>query len=154
MAAYSVSFSRINTDNVTIGTLIGGAALPRRCRIYHILIGNRATPADNAVTYHIQRITADGSGGTAVTPVKLDPASAASVAAARDAPVTTEPTYTLNEVALVISKNMRPTVQWVCSREGAEIVTPATAASGVGVRSVTPTPAAYIEQACIHFIEE
>lgn len=152
MARYTVNFNDTNSDNTSLGYVYQPASPTRRPAIRHIILGSKAAPADNAVQYEFQRMTAENGtpGGTSVTPSKLDPADGAALTLARTAP-TGEPTLTANEYPLIIPKNMRPTVQWIAS-PGFELVIPATAANGISCVADTPTTA-YAESCVIMFTE-
>lgn len=121
-----------NTANTTPIELRSATTI--RPRLYDLIIGSDATPADNCAQYDIQRTTTVGSGGSAGTPVALDPGDPAALGAFRIAD-TAEPVYTASTVMLSIAVNQRATFRWVAAPMG-EIVLPA-AANGVGVRSVT-----------------
>ena len=120
-----------------------------RPRIYDLLVGSTATPADNALEWILQRYTAAGTA-TSVTPAKLDPGDpAASATAGQDH--TVEPTYTSNEIVLDFPMNQRSTQRWVAA-PGGEIVLPATGANGVGVQPVHGSFTGSVT-ACLHFEE-
>ena len=152
MANYATSVADTNTDNTSLGYVYQPASPTRRPRLYDILLASAATPADNAVNYEFQRMTAENAtpGGTAITPQALDPADGTALTLSRSAP-TGEPTLTASAYLLQIPKNMRPTVRWV-ARQGGELVIPATAANGISVVADTPTTA-YAERCTIHFAE-
>ncbi|MFC3071481.1 hypothetical protein ACFOHH_04400, partial [Shinella pollutisoli] len=57
-----------------------GTAL-RRIAVHDFVLGTDGTPADQAMTYDVSRITALGTG-TSITPTKLDPADGAFLGAA------------------------------------------------------------------------
>jgi hypothetical protein len=120
-----------------------------RPRIYDLIFGSNATPADNALNWLLQRYTAAGTA-TAVTPQPLDPADPAATASAGENH-TAEPTYTSNAILLNISANQRSTQRWVAS-PGGELVLPATAANGVGVQPVHSSFTGEV-QTTIHYEE-
>lgn len=130
MARYSVDGAQnvASPDDTTL-SITGDATTPRRMKIYDFTIGSSATPADNALVHTCQRATAAGTS-TAVTPESLDPADAAALNDSGENH-TVEPTYTANAIVWKISANQRATYRWVAA-PGSEIVTPATAANGVG----------------------
>ena len=127
---YSAVGSDTNTAATTMWTLTSAATI--RPRIYEILIGSVATPADNAWEFILGRSTAAGTS-TAFTPVALDPADPASLAAA-GFNHSAEPTYTANAYLLRIAGNQRAAVRWIAA-PGSEHVLPATAANGAGFLS-------------------
>jgi len=153
MARYSAHGSDTNTDNTTIFYISASATVPRRTKVYDILIGSKDTPADKAVGYEFQRLTAENTpGGTAVTPRLLDPGDViASTNKPREAP-TGEPTYTAGEIVLYIPLNQRATMRWVAA-PGGELVTPAVADDGLGCVADTPAASAFASSCCMHFEE-
>lgn len=146
---YTVDGSDTNTDATTILYVAANSSTP--FAIYHIILGSRAAPADNAASYTFQRFSAENGtpGGTAKTPQAIDPRTVAAVSNAVDAP-TGEPTYTANANLLPISKNMRATVQWIAN-PGSELIA-VTTDNGIGCKAVSPSTA-YIEQCTIMFEE-
>ena len=150
MAKYSVDGQDTNTASTTLVGVDAGAT-PRRGKVYDLLIGSDATPADNAAEYNLQRYTVDGTS-TAVTPQPLDPADAAALAEAGEAH-SVEPTYTANAVLLNFMTNQRATFRWVAA-PGGEIVYPATADNGVGVQVITVAGSAVNTGVTLHFEEQ
>lgn len=134
MAKYSIDGQDTNNAATTIVGFTADATRPRRSKLYDVIVGSDATPADNAAEYNIQRIVATGTS-TAITPQPLDPADAATETDAGEAH-SIEPTYTSNAVLGNIMSNQRATVRWVAS-PGGELVIPATASNGLGFLSVT-----------------
>ena len=95
MAKYAVELNRTASATASLGTVIADATRPRRGKLYDVIFGSEATPADNAFRYIVQRITAAGTS-TAVTPQALDPGDAATEFDAGENH-TIEPTYTRSE---------------------------------------------------------
>ena len=151
MAKYSIDGQDTNTAATTILGVTADATRPRRSKIYDVLIGSDATPADNAAEYNLQRVTAAGTS-TSVTPQPLDPADAATETDSGEAH-SIEPTYTSNAVLLNLMSNQRATVRWVAA-PGGELVIPATASNGVGLVVVTVAGSAVNTGATIHFDEQ
>ncbi len=149
MPKYSIDGQDTNTASTTILGVDAGTTA-RRIKVYDLLMGSDATPADNAAEYNLQRYTVDGTS-TAVTPVALDPADPAALAEAGEAH-SVEPTYTANAVLLNWSQNQRATFRWVAA-PGSEMVIPATTDSGVGILSVTVAGSAVNMTATILFEE-
>lgn len=149
MAKNAVELTRTASTTASLGSITADATRPRRIRIYYCMIGSGATPAENAFEMRIRRITAAGTS-TAVTPVALDPASAATEFDAGENH-TVEPTYTANSELHAMAFNQRSTVQWYAPPYG-ELVIPATASNGVGFD--TPTAATVSIRAMIHADEE
>ncbi len=137
MAGYSVTLQRTGSTSASLGSLSAPGSSMRRVKIYDAIFGSEATPADNAFLWQYQRTTAAGTS-TAVTPQPLDPADAACAAVAGQNH-TVEPTYTANAILLTVPLNQRPTFRWV-AKDGKELVIPATANAGIGIK--TPTASA------------
>lgn len=149
MAKYAVEMNRTASTTASVGSWVADATRPRRIKLYDIVFGSEASPADNAFQYVIQRVTAPGTL-TAVTPSPLDPADAATESDAGEN-CTVEPTYTANLVMLSISINQRATFRWVAA-PGGELVCPATASNGFGVK--TPSASAVAITATVHGDEQ
>lgn len=149
MAAYAVKLARTASTTASLGTVGADATRPRRGKLYDIIFGSEATPADNAFLYTIQRCTALGTS-TAVTPQPLDPADATTESDA-GTNHTIEPTYTSNAILLTVGLNQRATFRWVAS-PGCELVYPATASNGLGVQ--TPTSSAVAISATLQYQEQ
>lgn len=136
----------VGTDKTVIALLSSTSVRP--C-LYEFTLGSSATPADVATLFQIMRLTAVGTEGSGFTPVPLD---AADAAAAADYAVahSAEPTYTASSQLWGSALNQRATFRWVAN-PGGEIVAPASANNGVGLKSAssggTPT---YIGQ-MFHF---
>ena len=121
-----------------------------RGRLYDVIFGSSATPADNAITWRVSRSTAVGTEGTGVVPAPLDvgdPASLFDGAQAHSA----EPTYTAATELLEIPQNQRATFRWVAAPEG-EFVTPATASNGIGIAAIHASFVGATE-ATFHWVE-
>lgn len=121
------------TDKTILGLTSAATVRPE---LHYLSLGSGATPADQATTLVLKRYTAAGTA-TAVVPIALDPASPAALAAAGENH-TVEPTYTAASELFSIPVNQRNTVQWWAA-PGGEIVLPATAANGVGIKSLSST---------------
>lgn len=131
-------------------TIIGlTSATTVRPRLYEIVIGSAGTPEDTYSLFRVKRYTAAGTA-TAFTPIALDPADPAALAAI-GSNHTVEPTYTANSQLLTIPMNARSTVRWVAA-DGGELVAPATAANGLGLSFIT-TSATIDHYATFHWME-
>jgi hypothetical protein len=131
---YQVFGNNISTTstNKTMLTLISTAAI--RATIYDFSVGTEGTPADTSYVFTIQRTTAAGTGGAAVTPVVLDPGDPAATATSvsGSTAITVEPTYTANAFGFgPMGINQRATYRWVAA-PGGELIAPSTAAAGWG----------------------
>jgi hypothetical protein len=149
VALMSIPLRRTASTTASLGSITADATRPRRFRLYDVLVGSEASPADNAFLYVFQRCTAAGTT-TGVTPRNLDPASATTeLDAGQNA--TVEPTYTASTELLFIPVNQRATMRWVAA-PGCELVFPATASNGVGIQ--TPTSSAVVITATCYVNEE
>jgi hypothetical protein len=110
------------------------AATTTRGRIYDILIGSDATPADVATEFNLIRGTVSGTGSSTPTPRALDPADPAALLSAKVGTFSGQ-TKSSNSSLLNIALNQRATFRWVAAPDG-EIVVPATSDNWVGVESI------------------
>ena len=133
MANYSATHQTPAGTTLTILNLISTAAI--RPRVYDIIMGSDAAPADTAGEFIVTRTTAVGTGGTGVTTTPLDPLSVASTATATGGTFSGEPTYAAVNL-LMLALNQRVTFRWAAFKPGAELVASATASNGIGTRSV------------------
>jgi hypothetical protein len=145
---YSIDGQATNDADDTILALISATTI--KPKIYDLILGSDATPADNAAEYNLQRFTAEGTS-TSVTPRPLDPDDPAALASAGENH-TVEPTYTADLIMLQWAQNQRATFRWVAA-PGGEIILPATANNGVGVRVVTVAGSAVNTNCVIHYEE-
>lgn len=130
---YSINGTRsVASPTQTLLTLVSAATI--RPKIYDLIMGSNATPADNALEWLLQRFTVAGTAGSSVTPAPLDPADPAALASAGQAH-SAEPTYTSAKVLLDVAMNQRSTQRWVAA-PGGELISPATAANGIGVQPI------------------
>lgn len=122
----------------TILTLISAATV--RPGIYKIGIGCVATPADQTTSWGILRFTAVGTEGSGFTPTALDPSSPAALSDCGVGVFSVEPTYTASSHLFQASIYQR--APFVFSCEGHEIIAPATANNGLGLKSLSSTATA------------
>ena len=135
MARYSASGSQnlpASSTPITALTIASQSTVHRNI-IYDIVIANVGAPADLVTLHTIQRITAVGTAGSAVTPSLLDIADRASQSAVGENH-SSEPTYTSATELLEIPLNHRATFRWVAA-PGGEIITPATNNAGIGAKA-------------------
>jgi hypothetical protein len=149
MAKYAVECNRTASTTLSVGTVTADGTRPRRGKLFDLMFGSEATPADNVFLWQVQRCTAAGTS-TGVTPFPLDPADAATEADAGENH-TVDATVTANAILLSIPLNQRASYRWVAA-PGGELVYPATAANGLAVR--TPTATAVAVSATVHFEEQ
>jgi hypothetical protein len=137
MAKYAVAMTRTASTVASLGTITSSATV-RRTKIYDMIFGSQASPADNVFQYIVTRCTAPGTN-SAVTPAPLDPADAAALTVVGQLN-TVEPTGN-TPTLLSVELNQRATLRWVAA-PGSELVTPATASNGVGIQTPTATAVA------------
>ena len=137
MANYGAEISKATTSTTTgIGSIEAPAASQRRVKLYDLIFGSGATPADNVFVVEINRSTTVATG-TLVTPNALDPADAAAVTLVKSN-LTVQGTNTAGSIPLSFALNQRATFRWVAA-PGSELVIPATALNGLHIN--TPTAA-------------
>jgi hypothetical protein len=128
----------IGTDKAILNLFRSVATPTSRARIFDILIGCKATPADAASQFAIQRTTAVGTEGSGYSPVNLDPDGPSSQSDFGVGVFSAEPTKTSAKELLALSMNQRATVRWVAS-PGGELVLPATQNNGACLNCVGST---------------
>jgi hypothetical protein len=148
MANMAIPLQRTASTSASVGSMTSDATRPRRARVYDILLGSEASPADNAFLWRFRRCTAAGTS-TGVTPRNLDPADATTEFDAGQNH-TVEPTYTAGSELLEVALNQRATFRWVAA-PGGELVIPATASNGIGVE--TPTASAVTVTSTVYLCE-
>jgi hypothetical protein len=141
MANYSVNNSFGGTLQATTSsykTLVqvnaATATELRRGKVFDVMFGTLGTPADQTYQFDISRTTASGTA-TTITPASLDVADGAACTAAF-ANYTAEPTYTSSTSLFTLGINQRASYRWVAA-PGSELVWPATASNGLGLRAVS-----------------
>ena len=134
MARYTASGSQNLASSAITALTVAAQSPAHRNEVYDINIGNVGAPADLVTLHTIQRITAVGTAGSAVTPGLLDLADRASQSAAGENH-SSEPTYTSATELLEIPLNHRATFRWVAA-PGSELITPATNNSGLGAKAL------------------
>ena len=147
MRRYAITHQTPAGTNLTILCLVGVATT--RGRIYDIVIGSDATPADIATEFNLIRGTVSGTG-TGVTPRALDPGDPAALLAGEGGTFATQ-TKTASSDMLQIALNQRATFRWVAAPDG-EIIVPATADNWVGIESIGSGGTPNIN-ATIHYLE-
>lgn len=150
MGLYSVAHQTAAGTDLPIINLTGSAAI--RVKLYDLVLGSDAAPADVAGEFVVDRTTGVGTGGTALTENPLDPLTVAATAAAVGGTFTTAPVDTANSNLLMIPLNQRATFRWVAA-PGSELISTASASNGLmlnctGMSSGTPNM-----NACIFWSE-
>ena len=149
MAKYAVELNRTASTTNSLGNMVADATRPRRGRVTDYIIGSEAAPADAAILWVLGRISTAGTS-SAVTPAPLDPADAATECDAGENHTSTEPTY--GTTMLSIALNQRATFRWVAGPDG-ELVWPATASNGFGIKTPTISTGTPVITATVHFGE-
>lgn len=111
-----------------------GASTLRRGWIYDVSVGTDGTPADNAMTYQIDRQTTLGTGTTGSTPLDSSDAVALLVCTNN---YTVEPTITASTAMWTLGVNQRASYRLVLA-PGGEFIVPATNVNGIGLRAKSP----------------
>lgn len=142
MARYSLSNSHATPSALTTTyktqwdlTAATGATTLRRAWIYDLACGTDGTPADNTVTYIVNRQTTTGTRTVAV-PAPLDFGDAAALIVG-GVVTTIEPTITAATQLVEIATNQRASYRWVAA-PGGELVVPAVNVAGIGGRAKSP----------------
>ena len=148
---FACDFQRTASTTASLGSMTADATRPRRLRVYDVMFGSEATPADAAILWTFQRCSAAGTS-TGVTPTNLDSASSTTEYDAGENH-TIEPTYTATLILLNIPLNQRATFRWVAA-PGGELVMPATASNGFGIQTDTISTGTPVITATIHADEE
>lgn len=148
MPSYAVELNRTASTTLSVGALVADATAPRRAKIFRLVCGSEAAPADASFLWQLQRCTTAGTG-TAVTPQAIDPADPAAINDAYENH-TVDPTLTANAILLSVPLHQRATFHFYAV-PGREIVIPGTASNGVAVR--TPTANAVVVTATLHYEE-
>jgi hypothetical protein len=133
MRRYSGSGSAAAGTNLTIAEILA-VGTTTRARIYDIIVGSDATPADIADKFRIIRGTVSGTGTTTFVPTALDPADPASLMSCKLGTFSGQ-TKTANSQLLEIALNQRATFRWVAVPDS-ELIIPATADNWVGLESI------------------
>lgn len=127
-SVYADNIAAQNSATVPQAQIVGAATI--RPKIYDLMLGSPSVPADQAASWCLRRSTTASAGGTAVTPVPIDPGDPASLASAMVAPGMGAPTLTAGLFLLQWAQNLRATFRWVAA-PGKELVIPATANNGI-----------------------
>jgi len=138
MRRYTSPAATAAGSNLTILEVI--ASTSTRIRIYDMIVGSSASPADVATDFNVIRGTVSGSG-TSVTPRKIDSADPSALATSQQGTFTGQ-TKTSNSSIMDLALNQRATFRWIAPQDG-ELVVPATSDNWIGLESIasggTPT---------------
>lgn len=133
MRRYTADGQTAAGTNLTIAEVLAVGATTR-ARIYDIIIGSDATPADVATEFNLIRGTVSGTPTTTVTPRALDPGDPASLMSLKVGTFSGQ-TKTANSSLMNIALNQRATFRWVAVPDG-ELVIPATTDNWIGLESI------------------
>ena len=149
MAKYASAHQTAAGSDLGLINLANGATV--RAMLYELIIGSDATPSDLAGELVVNRTTAAGAGGTALTESPLDSLTVAATTAATGGTFTAQPTDTASTDLLMIGLNQRATFRWVTEITSA-LIGIAAAANGLFLRSVANGGTANLN-CTIHFAE-
>ena len=147
MAKYSIQANDTADNTLANGGVVVGSQ-SRRVKIYDLVFGSEATPADNIFLWTVDRGNTGPGTSSAVTPSPFDMADAAANSTAGEN-YTVNPTLGVNLLAIPL--NQRATFRWVAS-PGSELVMPGAANSSIVTR--TPTGPAVVVTMTMLFSEE
>jgi hypothetical protein len=151
MAKMIVPMRRTLDTAKSVGSLVADATRPRRGKVYYFCCGSEAAPADQSILWQLQRITAAGTS-TGVTPRPVNPADVATELDAGENH-TAEPTYTASTDLITVPVHQRSTFKWEAPPDG-ELIYPATASNGFGVRTPTISSGTPVVTAAVHVDEQ
>lgn len=144
MAVYAAGgqLAALTTTLKTAIAVFVGATLPRRLKFFDINVSQGGSPAstDTNIEFDFTRVSAATAGtGTALVPVKADPADGPCIATSK-VNFTIEPTVYDDVTGLLpmfqIYLNQRAPYRWqTYLGSGAELVVAATASVGAGLRT-------------------
>lgn len=134
MAKFGATMQRTASATLAVGSLTAAASNMRRAKVYDLMFGSEATPADNAFLWQVQRCTTAGTAGTNPTPLSLDAADSLASTIVCGQAHSADPTG--STVLMTVPLNQRASFRWV-SAPGGELIIPATASNGV--KFETPT---------------
>lgn len=149
MAKFGVTMQRTASTSLATGSLTAAASNMRRAKVYDLLFGSEATPADNAFLWQVQRCTTAGTAGTNPTPLALDAADSLATSIVAGQAHTVDPTGAT--ILMSIPLNQRASFRWVAA-PGGELVIPATASNGV--KFETPTAGGLVAVTCSAMFDE
>lgn len=141
--------SETGTANKTAVSVIGATTV--RPRVYEFTMGITTAPnsTDQQGAFAIGRWTTSAGTTTSATPNPVDPSDVASTSTA-GITYTAEPTYAATYL-FSNAMNQRATFRWVAV-PGYELVNPATATTGIGLKNVAIT-ASSVFTGTLYFFE-
>lgn len=139
-ARYGSNFSATNTASSTVPMSVITTGGTKRVRVYGLIVGCEAAPANQASQFSFRRTSARGTSSATVTPNPLDPADGAFLGTF-DTGWSGNPTITANSDLEQLSMNQQATAQ-IMLGPGYEMVIPLTSGAGIALMSVATTAAA------------
>jgi hypothetical protein len=153
MARYALSGSLTAQNSATAPQINVISASTARARVYDVIVGSVATPADNCAKFQFQRSTTAGTTPTTtLVGQALDAADPAAVTTCGQGTWATPPVLTASAFLLQWSQNQRATFRWVAAPMG-EILLPATAANGIALMNPAIGGSAVAYEHMVHFEE-
>jgi fructose-1,6-bisphosphatase/sedoheptulose 1,7-bisphosphatase-like protein len=134
------------------GAIMAGIATCRP-KIYSFVLSTLGAAADGVLEWALRRFTVAGTS-TAMTPRNIDNTDPSTSAAVCGTDATVEPTTVANSSLFDQGVNQRATYTWNAWTEGAQLVSPATAASGIYGSALSSVAPAYTGIAACHFFFE
>jgi hypothetical protein len=144
MAKYVSDMKDTASTTLYTGRIDAPTASPVRGKLYDLIFGSEATPADAIFLWEVNRCTGVPTG-TSVTPSPLDTADAAATSEVLEN-VTVIGTGGVTMMAIPL--NQRATFRWVAA-PGSELVFPATDNNGFGFLPVV-SPASIVTVTMFH----
>ncbi len=152
MAGNAYSVTNQTPAGADLGIIALGGTAAVQIKLYELILGSDATPADLAGEFMVNRSTTTGAGGTTITPEPLNFLTAAATGTAEGgAYSTTQPVDSANSELIMIALNQRATFRWVAA-PGGELIGPAVAQDGFLLRCVAHGGTPNIN-ATIHYLE-
>ncbi len=127
-----------STTNAPLNLISTAAVVPL---IYEINSGCVATPANQAVEFVVQKLSALGSAQGAITPSRINIPGGTAVVSLTTANQGSSalPTYTASDYSHGWAQNQNTAYRWVASTPERRIQLPSTASNGVGIMPITAT---------------
>jgi hypothetical protein len=139
-ALYNVSSNATNTASTTVPMYNMTTGGTKRFRVYHLMVGSDAVPANQAGKFQFARSSARGTSSTSITPNPMDPADGAFLGT-YDTAWSGNPTITSASQLGNIAENQQATIQWMVDPKMG-IVVPLTSGAGLALMAATTTSAA------------
>jgi hypothetical protein len=139
-AKYGANFSATSTASSTVPMSVITSGGTKRIRVYGLIVGCVAAPANQANQFSHRRTSARGTSSATVTPNPLDGADGAFLGTF-DTGWSVNPTITANSDLEQLSLNQQATAQMMLG-PGYEMIIPFTSGAGLALVAVATTAAA------------